>query len=96
MKEQRILSAAAPVWKGVVAIERVNGSPYCKVFSARTPDTGLIPAISCEVAYEAVKKYFGDWDRDSAYAYAELVGEHLQLYERASQKEFFLTTAQYD
>ena len=85
-----------PVWKGVVAIERPDasrsmaGQPMqCRVMSARTQAGGL-RAIAVRVPYEMVADKFRAEDGDSVYHYAELIGDHLQIHERASQREFFI------
>ena len=83
-------------WAGVVAIERPNWAasthderPMCRVLSARTQDGGL-RAIVIRAPYAELAGKFRAEDGDSVYHYAELRGEHLQILDRATQREFFL------
>jgi hypothetical protein len=94
-------SIFAPVWKGVVAIERpdltrakmATAQPMCKVMSARILAGGR-RAIVTSMPYAMFREKFRLEDGDSIYHYAELTGDHLQIHERASQREYFLHPAQ--
>ena len=93
---------SAPIfWKGIVAIERPEPTkalqttqPMCRVISART-QLGGMRAIAVELPYAMVKHKFRLEDGDSCYCYAELIGDHLEIYERATQREFFLHPEQH-
>ena len=84
------------IWKGVVAIERSNWAasshdeqPMCRVLSARTLDRGMC-AISTRIPQSMLRDKFRVEDGDSVYHYAELHGDHLQILDRATQRDFFL------
>ena len=84
------------VWKGVVAIERPDPSRtkadeplQCRVMSARTQVNGM-RAIAARLPYAMLVDKFRAEDGDSVYHYAELHAGHLQIMDRATQKEFFL------
>lgn len=84
------------VWKGVLCIERPkNATPnsMCNVMSARTVAFDGKRAIVHKMPYGQVRRYFSSSDGDTTYAYAELYadGGHLELYEKASMKDFFDT-----
>ena len=83
-------------WAGVVAIERPNWAasthdeqPMCRILSARTLERGM-RAIVARVPYANLRDKFRAEDGDSVYCYAELHGDHLQILDRATQREFFL------
>lgn len=97
---QNLIPAGRVLWKGVVAIERPDPArsahteqPMCKVMSARTMAGGR-RAILVDLPYTVLRDKFRLEDGDSVYHYAELIGEHLEIYERASQRDFFLHTEQ--
>lgn len=99
--EHGIIRAASvtPDWKGVVMIERPDPTkqshvpfdrdgPLCKVRSARTIALGGRRAIVTELPLRMLVKYFPAGAGDHAFAWAELHGEHLELLEPASIKEW--------
>jgi hypothetical protein len=88
----------AAVWKGVIAIERPDlsraerregGQQVCRVMSARTQAAGA-RAIYVVLPYEMFKDKFRVEDGQCIYHYAELIGDHLQVLDRATQREFFV------
>jgi len=88
-----------PVWKGVVMLIRTDLAQctqgidtLCQVVSARLITHGGRRAISTKVPYSLVRHYFQVEDGDAVEVYAELMGEHLEFFERASKREFFLHT----
>lgn len=83
-------------WKGVVMIERprnANNYSQCVVTSARTMALDGKRAIKCHLPYEMLRHYFMMFDGLDVCAYAEFKDEHLEFYERASKKEYFLHAA---
>ena len=53
------------------------------------PQVHGLRAICVQLPYSPVAHKFRDDDRECCYCYAELVGEHLHVLERASLREFF-------
>jgi hypothetical protein len=89
-------TTGAPEWKGVVMIERplnADRNTLCRVTSARSLDLGGRRAIVSKLPYGMLAHFFTLADPDFCCVYAELKGEHLELLERASRREYFLTTA---
>lgn len=62
--------------------------PLCRVISARLIELGGARAIAVMLPLAMCNRYFQAGDKDTVCVYAELTGEHLQLYERASLKEW--------
>ena len=79
-------------WAGIVAIERpefpAKDTP-CRIRSARSLDLNGKRAIVHTLPWAAVAHYYTAEDLEFVCVYAELSGEHLQLLERASAREFF-------
>ena len=85
-------------WKGVVMIERprnANNDSQCVVTSARTLALDGKRAIKCQLPYSMLRQYFTTFDGLDVCVYAEFKDEHLELYERASKKEYFLHAVDY-
>ena len=79
----------------VMAGEKAGAEgPDDRLISART-QLGGMRAIAVELPYAMVKHKFRLEDGDSCYCYAELIGDHLEIYERATQREFFLHPEQH-
>ena len=89
------------VWEGVVIIMRPEGADdrtMCRVASACTIEFNGARAIApFDIPYAAVRHYFDAEDGAEVWVYGEFYtrphGEdgHFQFFEKASQKEFFLT-----
>lgn len=89
------------VWEGVVIVvrpENYGPGSMCRVASARTVEFNGKRAISpFDVPYEMVRKYFAAEDGQEVWVYGEFYpgpnGEpgHFEFFDKASQKEFFLT-----
>lgn len=87
-----------PQWTGVVMIERPDrtrashvpfaGPPMCTIRSARTVALDGRRAVVTQAPWSMVHKYFSAGDGDHAFAWAELYGEHLELREGASVREW--------
>lgn len=89
-------------WQGVVCIDRkefYGTKMLVNVYSAKTMTYGGRRAIKCQLPWSIVEKYFQAGDGPEAYTYAEfkdnLDGQpgHLELYEKASHREFFLNAS---
>ena len=89
-------------WTGVVMIERpkrATPDSLCWVRSARTMALDGKRAIVCQLPYKMFAHYFTSLDGGDVCVYAEFKdtggpdGGHLEFYERASKKEFFLHAA---
>jgi len=81
------------IWSGVVLVERPkNPQPdtLCQVSSARTLALDGKRAIFCKLPYKMFKHYFTAIDQGEVCVYAEYKDEHLEFYERASKREYFL------
>ena len=65
----------------------------CLVTSARTMALGGKRAIYCTLPYSMVVQYFNSADCAEVCAYAEFKEGHLEIYERASKREYFLHAA---
>ena len=79
-------------WSGVVMIERpqnVSRETLCKVRSARTIALAGRRAMVCRMPYARVSVYFADTDLDHVCVFAEYQDGHLQLFSRATKREFF-------
>lgn len=83
-------------WAGVVMIIRPDLSklpkgedPQCRVVSARLLEHDGKRAIAVDLPYAMLAHYFQSDDGDAVEVYAELAGEHLEFYERASKADFF-------
>lgn len=88
------------LWEGVVIVVRppnADDRSLCRVASARTTELNGKRAIApFDVPYSMVKKYYTVEDGAEAYVYGEFFARpnadgHFEFYEKASQKEFFLT-----
>jgi len=83
-------------WTGIVLIERPN-QPHpespCRVTSARTIALDGRRAIFCYLTYKTVEEYFSIFDGFDTYRYAEFKEGHLEFYERAEQRDYFLHAA---
>ena len=83
-------------WKGVVMIERpaqLAPDVPCRVTSARTLALDGKRAIYCKLPYAMFSRYFTAVDGAEVCAYAEFRDGHLEFFERASQREYFLHAA---
>ena len=69
-------------------LSKVSNVSSCRVRSARTILMGGRRAIVCELPYKMLSHYFAAGAGDHAFAWAELTGEHLELLEAASLKEW--------
>jgi hypothetical protein len=70
--------------------------PMCRVVSKIDPALGNRRAIAENFPYSFVKQWFKSEDGDAVEVYAELSGGdggHLEIYERASKRDFFLHEA---
>jgi hypothetical protein len=65
-----------------------SDGPMCPVRSARSAAYNGQRAIVCQLPYRMLQHYFRAEDADHVFAWAELHGEHLELLERASRKEW--------
>lgn len=91
-------------WKGVVMIIRPDTSrlshgaePVCRVVSKRDLELNGMRAIAETMPYALLSRYFRDDDGDAVEVYAELTGGdggHLEFYERATKRDFFVHEAQ--
>jgi len=84
-------------WQGVVAIERASrmlilpsDHAQCNVYSARTLAFDGRRAIFIKLPYRMLKQHFYSDDNLIVYHFAEFKDGHLEIYERASKREFFL------
>lgn len=97
-KRSAIARAAEATWTGVVMIERPDPSrmphvpfgdgPMCPVRSARSLAYNGRRAIVTQLPYRMLRHYFQPHDEDHIFVWAQLHGEHLELLERASLKEW--------
>jgi len=90
-------------WAGVLMVIRPDPNkmpegvdPMCRVVSKIDPALGNRRAIAEQFHYSALKHWFTSEDGEAIEVYAELSGGdggHLEIYERASKREFFLHEA---
>jgi hypothetical protein len=79
----------APLWRGVVMVERDPQRLTARVSSARSIVLAGHRAIGCHVPYSMVKHYFLSDDKDHLFVSAELYGDgvtpgHLEFFERST------------
>lgn len=93
---------SAPLWTGVVMIERpdmtkvahepFSDGPMCKVRSVKTLALDGRRAISCELPYRMLERFFLIGDDDHCFVWADVhrgeVDNHLELKERACLKDW--------
>jgi hypothetical protein len=101
--EATSLITRVPTWTGVVMVERPDTSrqahvpfgaaPLCLVRSARSVAFNGRRAIAAQLPLSMLRQYFTSTDEDHVFVWAELFGEHLELLERASQKEWVETAS---
>lgn len=80
-------------WSGVVMIERPRNASretLCRVTSARTMAFDAKRAIGEMLPYSLFRHYFVGVNSDHLCVYAEFNNGHLEFYERASKREYFL------
>lgn len=65
-----------------------SNGPMCLVRSARSLAWDGKRAISTTLPWDMLRHFFTTRDEDHVFAWAELHGEHLELIERASLKEW--------
>jgi hypothetical protein len=92
------ITSRVPDWTGVVMVERPDMTrashvpfahgPMCPVRSARSAAYNGRRAIVCQLPYQMLAQFFTSADEDHVFVWAELHGEHLELRERASLKEW--------
>jgi len=94
----------APVWTGVVMVERPDSGkvahvpfsdgPMCHVRSARTVELAGRRAIVTKLPYKMLAHYFESGDNDHVFVWAEAYdtnspeGLHLELKEKGSIKDW--------
>lgn len=98
MNAQPVTAFRVPTWTGVVMVERpdptrtphvpFSDGPMCPVRSARSLAWNGRRAIVTALPWAMLKQFFTAQDGDHAFVWAELHGEHLELIERASLKEW--------
>jgi hypothetical protein len=103
MNEHEATPQLVADWTGVVMIERpdptktghmvLSDGPMCPVRSARSVAFNGRRAIVCQLPLRMLQHYFKSQDEDHVFAWAELHGEHLELKERASRKEWVETAS---
>ena len=80
-------------WQGVVMVEkdrRFHEDKTVRVRSCRRIDLNGMRFIVCRIAWSAVSRYFtSDVKQNFVYVHAEAKHGHIELYGKASQKEFF-------
>jgi hypothetical protein len=80
-------------WQGVVMVEkdrRFFGDQTCRVRSARRIELSGMRMIVTRIKYSAVSRYFtSEVTKNYVYVHAEAKHGHIELYGKASMKEFF-------
>lgn len=89
-------------WCGIVMLIRCDLTKLsegevamCRVVSKKDPKLNYRRAVADEVPYAPLARWFNSDDGDAVEVYAEVLsnGEgshHLEIYERASKRDFFL------